>query len=101
MIEEQFKNISGYLDNHMGQCPDAYRYGFIDGACWQHEHNQWVSTKERLPEYDQIVLFLSEGIVRVGWLWESSNGVDYFYSRGTYSLDDVKAWMPIPECNIK
>mgnify|MGYP000499049184 CR=1 FL=1 len=63
--------------------------------------NQWISTKERMPEPNTEVIFLTDiGIVMNGHydsnVWMKMDG---FWGSAYSSIDkcwDVIAWMPIP-----
>lgn len=72
----------------------AYYQGFIAGAEWQSKQSPWISSKERLPENNTVVLtrgaygFL---ICRLSSLGEWETGANVNKERL-----GITHWMPIP-----
>lgn len=97
------REYSGLLDEE--SCPfisgndiiEAAESGFIDGAAFALS-NQWISTKERLPEQHQLVIIhlRSTGPKHnlACYLNETWNTMyDYYLN------NEVDLWMPIPKIN--
>jgi Protein of unknown function (DUF551) len=67
--------------------------------------DEWISVKDRLPDYNQEVLFVSgKNEVSVGIRFQYQEGVDIWASNeGIYFNDSIqqewavcKYWMPLP-----
>lgn len=95
-----------YLDKDPDVEDGIYDYNgmykaFVAGAEWQLA-NMWVRVEERLPEYENDVVFIAKTRNRISYhvgfynsdnTWESGNSI---YLGGS-TLTKVVAWMPIPE----
>lgn len=60
---------------------------------------QWIPVSERMPSYGEDVLLSLGGFCNVGHLVATNDEeTDNWYYAGWYhTLDDVEAWMPLPE----
>ena len=70
---------------------------------------EWISVKDRLPEYDVPVLVISKtypnevttAVLRYedGWHWEQYAGYGFLSDKDCYEFDDdyqYTHWMPLP-----
>lgn len=65
-----------------------YEAGFIAGAEYALSH-QWISVKDRMPEYCKVVFVLhSSKVIEVSAYHADNNWSNFD--------DDIIAWMPIP-----
>ena len=78
-----------------------YEAGFIDGAEYALSH-QFISVKEALPEYDEIVIVTS-GNDEYCFCHRSKNPNVETDKNGfcIYGFGEVVAWMPIPKFETK
>ena len=64
---------------------------------------QWISVKNKLPEYEEFVLVVTEGVIDIGRLSKNMWGktqwkADSYDEYGDIEvLKDVTHWMPLPE----
>jgi hypothetical protein len=72
--------------------------------------SEWISVKDRLPEYNQEVLFVNgKNEVSVGRRFQYEEGTDIFATQsGICFNDDIqgdwavcKYWMPLPKPPMK
>lgn len=65
--------------------------------------SEWVSVKDRLPEYGEYVLVFTEGRIAIGCLGEDGYGRNKWKSDGfdewgdVETLRDVTHWMSLPD----
>lgn len=99
------------VENHYGMDYDGkihemyiLREAFKAGAEWQENQSPWISVKERFPEEQQHVLFISEwrGIHRAYYTgqyrkgkWETEEHI--FNTTSFYGT--ITHWMLIPKFN--
>lgn len=62
--------------------------------------NEWISVKNRIPEYNTEILIIDGEYIRIGDCWENHCAIDdepkqYFSSSDGYMK--VTHWMPLPE----
>jgi hypothetical protein len=62
--------------------------------------SEWISIKDRLPEFNKNVLFYGKDkVLRIGALYRHSHK---FISDGDkFYVSDVPHWMPLPELPTK
>lgn len=64
---------------------------------------QWISVKNKLPEYEKFVLVVTEGVIDIGRLSKNMWGktqwkADSYDEYGDIEvLKDVTHWMPLPK----
>lgn len=60
------------------------------------KNNKWISTKDKLPKEDELVLVICEGNYTLAYysndLWWNSS--DYLIGSGAKSVD---YWLPLPQ----
>lgn len=60
------------------------------------EQTRWIPISERLPKTDEDVLVTNGRGMYIGWIDATDKGwrVD---SESEYFMDDIVAWMPLPQ----
>lgn len=100
-IEEAAAKYSGNqigLD-YIGEA--ACEQGFIDGAKYALSH-QWISVKESLPEYNEVVI-VAYGDDEYAFCHRSNSKYVHTDNNNFCNYGDkgVLAWMPIPKFETK
>lgn len=76
--------------------------GFIKGAKWHQEQDQWIAVSERLPEIQEPVLvylptYGTPNMIPM-WLADWADGKLWFSTAwSTKELHEVTHWMPLPK----
>ena len=60
---------------------------------------RWIPITERLPAYGEDVILSMSGDYGIGYLvpTHDKRGYEWYHSGWFYDLDEVDAWMPLPE----
>lgn len=61
------------------------------------ERREWIPVSERLPETDEDVLITDGVTVYIGWMIDATDRQWRADSEDNYFINDVIAWMPLPE----
>jgi len=78
------------------KCADCGRL-VIDRVLPSHE---WVSVKERMPEYNVNVLYTNGFDILLGWFEKPSyliHSEGYWMTEDNGQYEDITHWMPLPE----
>jgi len=57
----------------------------------------WISTKDKLPEHLQRIVFISEGEEEVGIYCNNNPSYPFWGKDAAHPMDCVKYWYPIPQ----
>jgi hypothetical protein len=83
---------------------NGYEAGYADGEI--DFAPKWIPVTERLPQAKgeickNVILFMDDGLVTVGWLNESTGKAYYLDSRNDFvckvPMSRCTHWMPLPE----
>jgi len=76
----------------------GYKEGYLAGYTASQQESQWISIKDRLPEYESQVLLWENAIIRFGYLAKQDH---WMMSYGGRNMEaNPTHWMPIPSLPI-
>ena len=70
---------------------------FIEGAAWQASQSQWISVKDRLPEYDVRVNVAFDENVNSAFVTRSRNGHKWMWDVFDEVYSNITHWQPLPK----